>query len=180
MRILALDLGTQLGYAYGDLETKSILKCGTKTLATPKEIRLSGQTRMDRRLDLRAPVMHRWLQGFFLLDPFDWIVFEDVQFAKSLQQAQLWSTWRAVVWLFAATNQVQVECCPVGTLKKFASGHGGASKGQMSAALSGPFVKINNEIHFGGNKVDDNAVDAAHLLKWAQTILANIKKHDNL
>jgi hypothetical protein len=52
---------------------------------------------------------------------------------------------------------VKITAVPVATLKKFAAGHGAATKEMMAAALE----KIIGDKVAG---LDDNAIDAYHLL----------------
>lgn len=176
MRILALDLGTKTGYA---LEADSYpLSCGSTVLATPKEIKYQAKLRMDRRGDMRFLRLIRFLRSLLRCFEVDWIVFEDVQFASTSQQAHLWATWRAAVWLVADEFQAQVECCPVGTLKKFATGSGRAEKSDMARYLcQNPRFRVGQANGLGvydtvtGLKLDDNAVDALHLLNWMKHTL---------
>ena len=101
----------------------------------------------------------------------DVVVFEDVQFSSYTAQTQLWSSFRAVVWLVLGTKSL-LECVPVSTLKLFATGSGAADKAAMLKAL----VRKHPEIQAAS--LDDNAVDAIWLWKWAQTHLsrANLEK----
>jgi len=179
MRILALDLGTSLGYAYGDLPTGAVLRAGTVKLATAKEITEAHKTRMNRRLDPRLPALFNWLTSFNVLDGIDWVVFEDVEFSSFTQQTQLWSSFRAAVWVFAAQNRVDVECINVKALKKFGGGHGSSDKARMADRLCAQYKDFSRAVSgvmFQGKVLNDDAVDAVHLLKWAQTILKNTTK----
>ncbi len=175
MRILGLDLGTDTGFAYGDLPTGAVLRAGTVKLATAKEITIANLTRMNRRLDPRIPALFNWLGSFVVLDRVDWIIFEDVQFSSFTQQTQLWSSFRAAVWCFAAQNRIDVECVNVQTLKQFATGSGGADKNRMADALArhDGFKRVKSGVEFNGKILNDDAVDAVHLLKWGQKILKN-------
>lgn len=182
MRILALDLGTNIGWAIGEGSSSELnpLSAGTYVLAKDKEITAFRKLRMDRRLDPRAPALYSFLKSH---GKPDWIVFEDVLFASTSGQAHLWATWRAVVWIYAAENGIRTECLNTTTLKLVSTGHGGASKEAMGRAL----VRIDNRFFFiakgavafrpaGGENsqnLTDDAVDAVHLLKWAQKTLAN-------
>lgn len=172
MKILALDLGTKTGYA---LEADSYpLSCGSIRLATPDEIRNQAKTRMDRRGDVRFLRLVIFLRKVCRDFSPDWIVFEDVQFASTSQQAHLWATWRAAVWLMSYESPCAVECCPVGTLKKFATGKGNALKPAMAKYLcKNPRFRLGDGVidTVTGLKIDDNAVDALHLLNWAKSIL---------
>ena len=179
MKILALDLGTTTGWAFGDTFKMESLSCGSEILGTKEQIRQAGLTRMDRRRDPRITRFHAWLAlKWTLLTP-DWIVFEDVQFSKTTQQTQLWASFRAVLWIFQLASNL--ECCPVGTLKKFATGNGAADKLLMAKMLVQQHPRFQWEKCKKVNKVkdtrtgdflDDNAVDAIHLLHWAKRTLA--------
>lgn len=174
LKILALDLGTETGYA---MEMEGYpLSCGTFFLAHPKELKYQKRLRMDRRLDMRFTRLVDFLRKVCRDFYPDWIVFEDVQFTRTSCQAHLWATWRAAVWLVCHEKGIMSECCPVGTLKKFATGHGNAQKPDMARALCQKnlrFKRLDGEVFDTdtGNKIDDNAVDALHLLNWAKSIL---------
>lgn len=87
-------------------------------------------------------------------------------------QAQLWASLRAAVWLHGRDG-LQIDCVPVGTLKKFATGNGSATKDLMAKALgcvvtatgikSRPF-----SFTLDGRDIDDNEIDAKHLLRFAK------------
>lgn len=167
MKILALDLGTTTGWAFHD-GTKSTH--GSKLLVSEKNMRLARKLRMDRRLDPRAMAL-RFLLNLF--EPPNYILFEDVQFGKSLAQVQLWSSFRGVVWGFAVEHEIEVDCLATGKLKKFATDNGAADKMDMARALvhSDPSVYTlgthGGVLHAPTDEIlDDNAVDAAHLLRW--------------
>lgn len=170
MKILALDLGTTTGWAYHD-GTKSTH--GSKLLASEKNLRHARNLRMDRRLDVRAIALRCFLSPFLGDSKPAYILFEDVQFGKSLAQVQLWSSFRGVVWGFAIEHEIEVDCLATGKLKKFATDSGAADKTDMAKALvqSDPRVYTlyaHNGVRntLTGEILDDNAVDAAHLLQW--------------
>lgn len=171
MRILALDLGTNTGYAYDD--TYEGLTCGTWKLASPKEVKEWGQNRLTRRCDPRIDRLFDLvsnLQGRFL---FDVIVFEDVQFSSSTYQVQLWAALRAAVWLLGIPGKLPYfDCVPVKTLKLFAAGNGNADKAAMLAAAKRKKL-LDDPTEF--DDLDDNAIDALHLYDWAQKNLSRMK-----
>jgi Holliday junction resolvasome RuvABC endonuclease subunit len=113
---------------------------------------------MLRRQDPRIARLFHWLRG--VLKP-DLVVFEDVEFQTYTCQTQLWSSFRTAVWLAFSDRSVILECVPVTTLKKFATGYGSADKKQMRAALFTQFPETRPDL-------DDNAVDALWILKWAE------------
>lgn len=165
-QILSLDLGTDTGYAMGDLHLDIQPKnAGAWKLADRKSITEYGKTRMTRRCDPRVMHLYRTLRKLYA----DIVVFEDVQFASSTYQVQLWSSFRAAVWCaFGDRGGVVIECVPTGTLKKFATGHGGATKEMMAASL----YRLRPEWEFA--KLSDDAVDAIWLWLWAAKHLKNV------
>jgi len=161
MNILALDLGTHAGWArnYGPLPW-----CGTRHLAKKGEIEKWSATRMLRRCDPRIERFYSFLTGLF--SPPDLVVFEDVEFSTYTYQTQLWASLRAALWV-AFDKRAVIECVPVQALKKFATGAGSATKEQMRAALvreSGP----------KWDGMDDNAIDAQWILRWAEKNLSRM------
>jgi len=160
--ILAIDIGTNTGIAYNDdVRLQFIIQ--TWVLATAKEIKQFGKDRMNRRCDPRVLRFREFLDKV----PYpDIVVFEDVQFASSTYQVQLWSALRAVIWLTFSDRLI--DCVPVQTLKKFATGHGGATKQMMSDALRKKHWDIWTA------HLDDNAIDAAWLWLWAKKNLGRI------
>lgn len=165
MNILALDLGTDTGYAAGDT-LSSTFTMGTWKLATVKEVREWGKQRLTRRRDPRPKrlcdkiVSLKWIP--------DLIVFEDVQFASSTYQTQLWASLRTSIWT-CFNDAVNFDCVPVATLKKFATGNGAAKKEDMAAAFA--WEKITND----AGQYDDNAIDAYFVWKWAKQNLSRMK-----
>lgn len=181
MNILALDLATNTGFAHSGKGTCWIPTLGTWTLATDKEIRDWGKSRMVRRLDPRVVRLAQRLHEF--KDWVDVVVFEDVQFQSYTQQCQLWSSLRSAIWLTFCEPLIVVECVPVQTLKLFAANHGGATKEMMINAV----VRSNTDRFSPGDRQgrfwdkfqllshDDNAADAYHLFTWATTNLGRVQ-----
>lgn len=165
MKILALDLGTHLGLAHNFNE--GTITAESHDLATAREIREWGKQRWDRRNDPRVQRLACLLAA---ISPCPEVVlFEDVQFSTFTKQTQLWASYRAAVWLVFGQKAI-LECVPVSTLKKFATGHGGATKEMMAAAL----YREHPEMSKSG--FTDDAVDAIFLLKWATNNLARLRK----
>jgi hypothetical protein len=181
MNCLALDLGTSTGYAFND---GNYFECGTWKLARAKDLKEAKKQRWDRRRDIRINNFYDILQQL-RQRIFDTVVFEDVQFASYTQQVQLWSSLRAIVWVSFGV-WVNMECVPVGTLKKFATGNGSALKSQMEIALLNQFPKeysigqcgkvsrLYRSHHELNGPLDDNAVDAIWLWKWAKQNLSRV------
>lgn len=163
MNCLALDLGTKTGYAFNHGDQ---LEFGTWLLASDKEITGWGKDRTRRKCDPRVLRLHATLVMLHDKHPFDRVVFEDVMFGSTTYQTQLWASLRAAIWL--GIPAARIECVPVGTLKKFATNHGGATKAMMADAL------LRTDKRFLDKKLDDNAVDAIFLWKWAKLNLSRI------
>lgn len=179
--ILALDLGTTFGWAYCRRGREGIyyergIEVGSHRLATAEEVADWGITRMTRRNDPRVGRFYQWMDKGLERYPVDIIVFEDVQFSTFTYQVQLWASLRAAVWMVANEHGLRTECVPVSTLKKFA-GSGGLNKaGMAKAAVSGRF-QPHPEGLFDSQKncvLDDNAVDALHLMKWSLVNLSRV------
>lgn len=162
MNTLALDLGTKTGYAYN---VGNAFLSGTWSFGVPAEIKYWGQTRLTRRCDPRILRFFNELRSLPVIP--DLVIFEDVQFQTYTLQCQLWSSYRTAVWLSFSTltkTPPTFECVDVSTLKKFATGHGGATKEMMLSALNRKWPG------FLPNKksCDDNEVDAIWLWLWAK------------
>lgn len=179
MNILSVDLGTTTGWA---TVTEDRLQLGSHRLATDAEVKQWCRQRLDRRLDPRPLRLYDFLAA---LPKPDLIVFEDVQFQTFTKQTQLWSSLRTAVWFLARDKKITCECVPVSVLKKFATGHGGATKGMMCSALCRRFpdrfamhgkeAVLENHTASHAITQDDNAVDAAWLAMWAQHNLSRMK-----
>lgn len=168
MNYLALDLGTKTGYA---ASIGGKFCAGTWTLVSAIEIREQGKLRYDRRRDMRIPALYLELETWSERVKFDWVFFEDVQFSSTTLQTQMWASLRAAVWLWSYDYDVQIDCCPVATLKKFGTGYGGADKKAMER---GARQRYQNWVP-ADHKFDDNALDSIHLLSWGMQTTARLK-----
>lgn len=167
MNILALDLGRLTGWAY---DFDSSIQFGTWELAKESELRSARKLRLDRRLDPRIVsfLAHLNESARPYLSSCSWLVFEDVRFAESTAQCQLWASFRGALWAFADRYDIRVDCLETGKLKMFTTGRGDATKEAMEAYARRrwPDCFRNNPFL----RPDDNAVDALCLLKWAKSI----------
>lgn len=163
MNILALDLGTKLGICFNAGDD---LICSTKLLATDAEITAWGKERLDRRRDPRIRRLFSEIRALDRTHVFDFIVFEDVEFASSRKQTQLWASLRTAAWLAGDEHIARYECVNVKTLKKFATTSGNADKTYMRLAMKTQFPQ-----HWHKD-LDDNAVDAFWLHRWATVTFA--------
>lgn len=180
MKCCALDLATNTGFAWNDGSGR--FECGTWALATPKEITAFRKQRMDRRLDPRVTNLYETIKIIDATHQFDAFVFEDVQFSSYTLQCQLWASLRAALWTAIRKPLPIIECVPVQALKLFAANHGAATKSMMCAALvkqdPKSFLASDNPEFIWTKEhqlLDDNAVDAIWLWKWAQKNLSRIK-----
>lgn len=189
MNILALDLGTKCGWAYrSTLMGNQWTDSGTWKLSDPKSVKLARAEGWDRRCDGRFNTLCFNIQQVIERQSIQAVVFEDVLFSETTLQTQLWATFRAAIWAVRRWHPVaevrglpdygmfHIDCLNTSSLKKFATGHGKATKLMMSAHLvrkyPGKYRKVAKPTEtcfierLDGTKVDDNEVDALHLLDY--------------
>lgn len=160
MRILGLDLGSRIGW--------SIIECGESYRETEHGFLdlVDGDTSSKRSqsvkkiaacygtdargYDPRPVKLFRVVQELIEKYQITDIAFEDVQFHNSTAQSHLWASLRGVMWAAAGDRPIGWHAIPVGTIKKFATGRGDASKTMMMNALLGLGLCI----------TDDNEADA--------------------
>ena len=166
-RTLLLDLGTQTGWARWQDQTP--LRSGTLCLATDEELDCQRRLGKDRLLDVRFVRMHTFLTAE-VHDGVKRVVFEDVLFASSSSQTQLWSSLRCAIWAVALHYpELSIFAVPTATMKKFATGNGHADKPQMAQALvvrePARYLSVQGgHVHkIDGTLADDNEVDALWL-----------------
>jgi hypothetical protein len=168
---IAVDPATTTGLAWTDWDTGLVASMSLR-LAKESELR-----RLDTRFfDPRPVALRRSVVSIIN----DWSVyqedggmplkvligFEDVQFAHSLAQVQLWGSLRGALWTLGEEFEPEHVCVayvsvPTGTLKKHATGNGSADKKAMAkfAARYWPNYTF----------ADDNEVDARMLWRWIET-----------
>jgi Holliday junction resolvasome RuvABC endonuclease subunit len=159
MNIVALDIATTTGWA---ANLGNTLDYDSEELVTRPTLRLARKQRLDRRLDSRVVELYNLVLKLAANYRADLIVFEDVLFIKSREQAHLWASLRAAVWLAAKHSEIQTDCLNTTALKMFATGMPGAKKERMLEALK----KAEPTLDFA--RMDDNMVDAIWLWSWAQ------------
>jgi hypothetical protein len=157
------------------MEDGKILGSGTWVLATQDELQRqreegkerTGDIRFFRLLELLLAIIQTGLER---------IAFEDVQFATSQDQAQLWATLRTAIWVAAQGSTVEIFGVQVATLKKFATGNGRAKKPDMAQALCRVeprkyrLDELGNVRELGGRLVDDNEVDAIWVARYSEAV----------
>jgi len=144
--ILALDLGTTTGWAirgYDGLTTS-----GTVSF---KPGRYDGG-------GMRYLRFTNWLSEIDRLSgPIGAIYFEEVRRHAGTDAAHVHGGLLAVLTSWGELRGVPYQGVPVGTIKKFFTGHGGAPKQAMVDAARAR----------GFNPADDNEADAIAILLWA-------------
>jgi Holliday junction resolvasome RuvABC endonuclease subunit len=156
MNILAIDLGSQTGFAI--LEDGEIIS-GVNKL------------RHDRRASgVRALDFYRWLTQMIREHGITHVYFERVYAHSGVEAAHLYGYFMHT--LAAVCEEYSIKCMgfSVGTIKKFMTGKGNATKDEMMEAA---------RLH-GFKPVDDNEADALAILLLALKVnnLPNICRGD--
>ena len=142
--ILALDLGTKMGWAMQSLSRVS----GTVDF---KNSRFEGG-------GMRYLKFNRWLDDMLhLAGNIDAIYFEEVRRHLGVDAAHAYGGFLAHLTAWCEQHAIPYQGVPVGTIKRHATGKGNANKAMVMAAMR----------QRGFNPVDDNEADAQALLLWA-------------
>jgi Holliday junction resolvasome RuvABC endonuclease subunit len=167
--ILALDLGAKCGWALYD---EGELYSGTWEL-TPKKSSADREkeTHLWRRMQTIHEQHNVTAVAFERVDahgrpgdekktecPRCKHKFAVAVTGQNTLAAQAWGGYRAIVRMWCDVYEARREDVAVGTLKKFATGNGRATKQDMIAWA---------ELRWRGQNVrDDNQADALHILDW--------------
>lgn len=144
--ILALDLGTKLGWALSDREA------GTIDLSARRNHESSG---------MRFVRFRTWLRE--MLDSgIDLVAYEDVRNHKGVEAAHIYGGLVAILQEECLTRRKPVEYVGVGVgaIKRFATGKGNAPKDLMVAAAQRRWPEL--------PIADDNMADSLWLLSYAR------------
>ena len=142
--LLALDLGTATGWA---LSHHGKIRSGMISFKdTPFDCKDSKYTRFRRWLDHQKAHFE-----------FEQIIYESVRRHAGTIAAQVYGGFMGTLQVFSDHHQIPYEGVSVGTIKKFATGHGHASKLDVMKAM----------VHKGHQPKDHNEADALALLYWA-------------
>lgn len=145
--VLALDLGTQCGWAVATRDGK--FSSGSDRF-DPKRCGGSGK----RWLSFREFLTARAREAGDIRA----VYYEDVKaHGPGVQAAHVYGGFLAVLELWCAANNIPLHGVGVGTIKKHATGKGNATKDQMIAASIKRGLKV----------ADDNEADAVALLAYA-------------
>jgi Holliday junction resolvasome RuvABC endonuclease subunit len=140
--ILALDLGTTMGWA---------MRENGKVLSGSVSFK---PTRSDN-MNCRYTRFRRWLNENHC-STFDDVVYELVMRHNGTIAGQTYGGFMATLQMWCDAQGIPYEGVPVGTIKKFATGNGNATKLDMVNAME----------RRGHKPQDDNEADALALLYW--------------
>ena len=144
--ILALDLGTQTGWA---------LACRDGSITS------GSQSFKPQRFEgggMRFLRFKRWLTDIKQCnDGIDQVVFEEVRRHVGVDAAHAYGGFMGQLTAWCEHHQIPYQGIPVGTIKKHATGKGNASKDEMVASVRAR----------GHAPADDNEADAIALLYLA-------------
>jgi crossover junction endodeoxyribonuclease RuvC len=148
MNILAIDLGSRTGWAFGDMRTGTV-RGGTESFAPAKN----------------DPPGHRWIKfRAFLGDTgraageIHAVYYEDVKRHEGVIAAHVYGGFLAFLQAWCATNNVPLHGVGVGEVKKHWTGKGNADKAAMIAEATCR----------GHVPIDDNHADALAILSLAR------------
>lgn len=147
MKIAAFDLGTKVGFAVCDGSTRY---SGSQNLAAKKHENWAA--RFERFRNLLDS-----LGGNF---PPDRVVYEEVRAHSGTDAAHVYGAFMAELHKWCNERGIPLVGVPVGTIKKFATGKGNASKMEVLMAV---------EKRWGVLPQDDNEADAIALLEYARS-----------
>lgn len=145
-RILALDLGTKMGWAVSQ-------PCGkiSHGFASFQPSRYEGG-------GMRFLRFRRWLSSIdSMVGEVNAVYFEEVRRHNSTDAAHVYGGLMAHLTEWCESRNIPYLGVPVGTIKKHATGKGNASKDEVIAAIRAK----------GHPVVDDNEADALAILHFA-------------
>lgn len=144
--ILALDLGTTLGWAWH--HSNGLTQSGSLLLYRRSQ---------HARIEDRFTNFLKFLRQSHALDPLRVIYFEHVmQRPKGVRAAQVYGGFLALLQCFCIDNGIRHHGVPVKVIKKHLTGSGNADKARMIAACR----------MLGFDPIDDNEADAIGLLDY--------------
>lgn len=143
--ILALDLGTQTGWA----------------LRQPTGITSGSECFKPHRFEgggMRFLRFKHWLTELKqCADAIDALYFEEVRRHASTDAAHAYGGFLATLTAWCEHHRIPYQGVPVGTIKKHVTGKGNADKAAVMSAV----------VACGHTPADDNEADAIALLTWA-------------
>ena len=149
-KVLAIDLGTQLGWALGDSEDKTTIclraVCASGTISFKNGRYEGGGMRFLR--------FRRWLQEIHELQHINEVVFEEVRRHLSTDSAHVYGGFLSHLTSWCEESDIPYIGVPVQKIKIFATGKGNAKKDAVIESVK----------QRGFNPADDNEADALALL----------------
>lgn len=143
--ILALDLGTKLGWAVRARDGRIVH--GTEAF-TPRKSWTPGQRWLRARSFLAETIVRHQVHA---------IAYEDVKRHAGTDAAHAYGAFLCLVQMVADSHRTALLPVGVGTIKKHWTGKGNADKDAMKAQAKAR----------GFSVVDDNDADALAILHWA-------------
>ena len=144
--VLALDLGTTTGWALRGNDGH--ITSGSESFR-PQRFEGGG---------MRYLRFGRWISEIQKsVAEFQFLYFEEVRRHAGVDAAHAYGGFLATLTAWCEHHQIPYQGVPVGTIKKYATGKGNASKDEMVAAMQAR----------GHVPADDNEADALALLHWA-------------
>lgn len=125
--ILALDLGMRCGWAFRHRNGKTIFS-GMCDLAPASQRRFEGG-------GMRYVRMHELLEDMYQREPVHQVFYEEVRAHKGTSAAHVYGGMQAILTAWCEHRDTPYAAIPVAQIKKFATGHGNASKEEMCAAF---------------------------------------------
>ena len=143
--ILALDLGTQTGWA---IRANGQITSGTQSF-TPQRFEGGG---------MRFLRFKHWLAELKnMTGEINAVYFEEVRRHVGVDAAHVYGGLMATLTTWCEHHRIPYQGVPVGTIKKHATGKGNAGKADVIAAMR----------TLGHPVTDDNEADALAILHWA-------------
>lgn len=149
MKILALDLGTKTGWAFGDTKDDSQVYSGVQDFSLKR-----GESSGMRLLNF-----DKWIYDM-LAKHKPQVVGYEMPHQRGGHATQLLLGMLGILHVACVKAGVQYSSVHSATLKKFATGSGRASKEEMISAAMKKFRRA--------LLIDDNEADALHIWDWAR------------
>ncbi len=148
MKILALDLGTKTGWAFGDMEDTNRIYSGMQDFSLKR-----GESSGMRLLNF-----DKWVYDMLDKHKPEMVGYE-MPHHRGGHATQLLLGMLGILHVACEKAGIEYSSVHSMTLKKSATGSGKASKKDM---ISAAMKKFNREI------TDDNEADALHILAWTR------------
>jgi hypothetical protein len=170
------DLGTATGFTKQEYPGGP-LRSMTIHLATDQELEQQRREGRERTLDIRFARLFAFArEQISLSKPIDVMIEQPPPKSSGLQCQFLASLQAAVCAAVLLNRNARIFSVPVATLKKFATGDGGAQKPAMAVALANRCPRDYKLVEGGliqkadGTVIDHNEVDAIWLALYAEAV----------